>query len=53
MPKYKERRSGIDRRQPDDLDRRSGKDRRGNTNSNLELIDQERFEAWLKEYKEP
>lgn len=52
MSKFQERRSGHDRRQPDGPDRRSGKDRRGNTGSNLELIEAERFKAWLEEKKD-
>ena len=52
MAIFQERRSGKDRRQPEGPDRRSGKDRRGNTGSNLELIEQERFKAWLEENKD-
>ena len=49
MASFQERRSGKDRRQPEGPDRRSGKDRRGNIGSNLEIIEQEKFKAWLEE----
>lgn len=52
MSNFQERRCGNNRRQPNGPDRRSGKDRRGNTGSDLELIEQDRFKAWLKENKD-
>ena len=52
MSNFQERRYGNNRRQPNGPDRRSGKDRRGNTGSDLELIEQDRFKAWLEENKD-
>lgn len=52
MPHFQERRSGSDRRQYKDPDRRSGVDRRGNTGGNLEFIERARFKAWIHDQKD-
>jgi hypothetical protein len=48
MAHLQERRSGDERRQFNGTDRRTQRDRRGNSGKNLEFIERARFKAWVE-----